>query len=66
MLGHVLVLLLSFCNVLVHSRDAWTSVVPTGLILSTLVALLALWTSWTGLSLIYGRAAGVQPDGVFE
>ena len=66
MLGNLLVLLLSLCNVLVHSRDAWTSVVPTGLILSTLVALLALWTGWTGLALIYRQAADEQTKGVFE
>ena len=66
MLGNLLVLLLSLCNVLVHSRDGWTSVVPTGLILSTLVALLALWTGWTGLALIYRQAAEAQTKGVFE
>jgi uncharacterized membrane protein len=64
--GNLLVLLLSLCNVLVHSRDAWTSVVPTGLILSTLVALVALWTGWTGLALIYRQAADAQTKGVFE
>jgi len=66
LLGNLLVLLLSLCNVLVHSRDAWTSVVPTGLILSTLVALVALWTGWTGLALIYRQAADAQTKGVFE
>jgi uncharacterized membrane protein len=34
--------LLSLVNVLVHTRDAWTSVVPTGLVLSVIVALLLI------------------------
>ncbi|MBV9884673.1 MAG: hypothetical protein JO276_16815 [Sphingomonadaceae bacterium] len=34
--------ILSVVNVLVHSRDAWTSVVPTGITLSVIVALLLL------------------------
>lgn len=34
--------LLSLVNVLVHTRDAWTSVVPTGITLSLIVALLLL------------------------
>jgi uncharacterized membrane protein len=46
LLGSVLVLLLSLWNVLVHSRDAYTSVVPTGITLSGIVALLVLITSW--------------------
>ncbi len=32
--------LLSIVNVLVHTRDAWTSVVPAGITLSTLVSIL--------------------------
>ena len=35
-LGNGLALILSIFNVFVHSRDAYTSVVPTGLILSGL------------------------------
>jgi uncharacterized membrane protein len=34
--------LLSLANVLVHSRDAWTSVVPQGIALSVVVAILLL------------------------
>ncbi len=44
-------LLLALVNGFVHSRDAWTSVVPTGLILSAIVALLAVATSWLGYAL---------------
>lgn len=34
--------LLSLVNVFVHTRDAWTSVVPTGITLSTIVTILLL------------------------
>ncbi len=52
-IGNALVLALSLVNAFVHSRDAYTSVVPTGLILSGVVALLVLVTSWLGTSLAY-------------
>jgi len=44
-------LVLALINAFVHSRDAWTSVVPTGLALSAVVTVLALVTSWTGFQL---------------
>lgn len=47
-LGNGLVILLSLWNVFVHSRDAYTSVVPTGITLSAIVAILVLATSWLG------------------
>lgn len=50
-LATLLMLALAIVNGFVHSRDAWTSVVPTGLVLSALVAALALVTSWLGYSL---------------
>lgn len=34
--------LLSLVNIFVHTRDAWTSVVPSGITLSTIVAILLL------------------------
>ena len=58
-IGNVLVLLLSFWNVLIHSRDAYTSVVPTGIILSAIVAVLVLITSWWGTALTLRRAGDV-------
>src|SRR3984885_568971 len=36
-LGTIVALVLSIFNALIHTRDAYTSVVPSGLILSTLV-----------------------------
>ncbi len=52
-IGNVLVLALSVVNALVHSRDAYTSVVPAGLILSGIVAVLVLVSSWWGTTLVY-------------
>lgn len=46
-----LMMALALVNAFVHSRDAWTSVVPTGIVLSALVAVLALVSSWLGYSL---------------
>jgi uncharacterized membrane protein len=57
-LGNMLVLLLSVFNAFVHSRDAYTSVVPTGLILSGIVALLVLISSWLGSALVYRTTSG--------
>ena len=52
-IGNALALLLALVNAFVHSRDAYTSVVPTGLILSGIVALLILVSSWLGTALTY-------------
>ena len=57
MLGGLLVLVVAFLNNLVHSRDAWTSVVPTGLALSFVTVLLMLATAW--LASGAGRQQGV-------
>lgn len=65
-LGNALVLALSIVNLLVHSRDAWTSVVPTGLILSAVVVLILLVTGWLGWSLVYRHHVGVADIGAAE
>jgi uncharacterized membrane protein len=48
--------LLSLVNVFVHSRDAWTSVVPQGLLLSIVVAICLLLIGWRGWSVTAVRA----------
>jgi uncharacterized membrane protein len=48
LIGNVVVLVLWFFNLLVHIRDAWTSVMPTGLILSIIVVLILPVTGWLG------------------
>lgn len=40
--------LLSLANVFIHTRDAWTSVVPSGITLSAIVAILLLVTGLRG------------------
>ena len=41
-IGYAIVLILSIFNAFVHSRDGYTSVVPTGLTLSVIVVILLL------------------------
>lgn len=48
--------ILGFINALVHAKDAW-AVMPTGLVLSVIVAVLAGAATWVGFSSI--RAGGV-------
>lgn len=60
MLGNLAVLILSFFNMLVHMRDAWSSVVPTGLILSLIVVLILPFTGWLGWSMVYRHHVGVS------
>ncbi len=51
--------LLSLVNAFVHSRDGWIAVVPQGLILSGIVALLVLAGFWQAQTLLHRRHAGV-------
>lgn len=50
-IGYALVVVLSLLNALVHSRDGYTAVVPTGLILSGLVVIVLVLTAWVAHSL---------------
>jgi uncharacterized membrane protein len=58
-LGNGLVIALSIINVLVHSRDGYTAVVPTGIILSGVVVLIMMITGWMGGELVYRHPVGV-------
>jgi uncharacterized membrane protein len=49
--------LLSFLNAFVHSRDGTTAVMPQGLALSAIVALLLLVIGWRGWSVGTARPA---------
>lgn len=60
-IGNLVVLILATLNMLVHSRDAWTSVVPEGLLLSVLVVALLLFTGWMGWSMVYQYRVGGAP-----
>jgi uncharacterized membrane protein len=61
LIGNVAVLVLAFFNALIHTRDAWTSVVPTGLILSIVTVLILPITGWLGWALVYRHRVGVSP-----
>src|ERR1700716_1760787 len=53
--GYGLAVLLSLINAFVHSRDGYTAVVPTGLMLSGLVIVVLLLTAWVGRALLANR-----------
>ena len=53
--------LLSLINAFVHSRDAWTSVVPQGILLSAVSTILLLIAGARGWSLAMSRATGDRP-----
>lgn len=59
-LGNLVALVLSVLNAMVHTHDAWTSVVPWGLALSAVVVVILLVTGsiswWEG----YGRGVVVS------
>jgi uncharacterized membrane protein len=50
--------LLSLVNAFVHSRDAWTSVVPDGILLSAVSAILLVAAGARGWTIAVNRAAG--------
>lgn len=60
--GNVLAVLLSIVNAFVHSRDAYTSVVPTGLTLSAIVVLILVVTGWQGWAMVYRHRVGIAED----
>jgi uncharacterized membrane protein len=62
--GNALALALSIVNACIHSRDAYTSVVPTGIILSAIVVLILLVTAWNGWAMVYRRGVGLRPEEV--
>ena len=57
--GLIVVLALGLVDNLVHSRDAWASVVPQGLILSAVTVAVLVPTLWLGRSLTYRYRVGV-------
>jgi uncharacterized membrane protein len=61
--GNALALVLAIFNALIHTRDAYTSVVPTGVILSVLTVLVLLVTGWMGAEMVYRHRVGVLAEG---
>lgn len=58
--GNAAALIVAIFNAFIHSRDAYTSVVPTGLILSAVTVLILLVTGWNGWSLVHRHGVGVR------
>jgi uncharacterized membrane protein len=56
--GYAVAVLLALTNAFVHSRDGYTAVVPTGLMLSGLVVVVLLLTSWVARALANRRRVG--------
>jgi uncharacterized membrane protein len=61
-IGNVIAVVLSIFNAFVHSRDAYTSVAPTGLFLSVLVVLILLVTGWNGWEMVYRHRVGIAAE----
>ena len=59
-LGYIVAVLLSIVNVLVHSRDAYTAVVPTGVTLSVIVVAILLVYSVTAGWTLTDRRQGAR------
>ena len=59
LLGNAAALILAFFNALIHTRDAWTSVWPLGLVLSVLTVLILPVTGWLGWAMVYRYGVGV-------
>lgn len=60
MLINIIVMILELFNAFVHSRDGWTSVVPTGITLSMVSVLLLGVSGWLGGSLVYKHRVGIS------
>jgi uncharacterized membrane protein len=56
--GYPLAFLLSLVNAFVHSRDGYTAIVPTGLMLSGLVVVILLLTGWGSALVSRDRTGG--------
>src|SRR5882757_7959064 len=56
--GYALAVMVSLLNAFVHSRDGYTAVVPTGLLLSVLVIVVLLLTAWAGVAFANHHRAG--------
>jgi uncharacterized membrane protein len=55
-IGIVVVMVLATFNMLIHTRDAWTSVMPWGLALSVITVILLIFTTVIGWIALYRRS----------
>lgn len=63
-IGSLFVLILAAFDNLVHSRDAWTSVVPFGLALSAVTVAVMLITVWFSSVRVYRGYVGLPASGI--
>ncbi len=59
--GNAVALALAIVNFLVHTRDAYTSVVPWGIVLSAITVVILLVTGWNGWEMVYRHGVGIAP-----
>ncbi len=60
-MGIAVVMILATFNMLVHTRDAWTSVVPWGLTLSAITVVVLIFTTAVGWMAVYRHGVEVIP-----
>jgi uncharacterized membrane protein len=60
--GNVVAVVLALINAFVHTRDGYTGVVPTGLILSAITVLILLVTGWNGWDMVYRHRVGIAEE----
>ena len=60
MFGNLLAVILSVINFLVHMRDGAAAVLPEGIVLSGVVALLLMFNGWMGGELVFRHGVGVH------
>lgn len=58
--GNLLLLFLALVNSFVHARDGWTSVVPTGLVLSAVTVFIMVLTGFLGHRMVYSRVRSAR------
>lgn len=59
LIGNAAALILAIFNTMIHMRDGWTSVWPTGLVLSVITVLILPVTGWLGRAMVYRHGVGV-------
>jgi uncharacterized membrane protein len=63
-IAYLIALVLGVVNMFMHTRDAWTSVVPWGLALSAIAAVILLVAGWMSRTVVYREEVAVREVGV--
>jgi len=64
LVGSLAVLILAFFDNLIHSRDAWTSVMPTGIGLSAVTVIVMLVALWLNAMVLRRTSVVTRAQGV--